>query len=275
MKSISKVISRSVLTAAIAGLGLVATPQVASAALVTFDVDESVVDGALPNIVEDAFKLTGSYNETLTITGGGTTFTADAFATFIGYDDVNGDPIGLTQISGSLLGGSNLYQIVAEMSATGNVVPLGGSLFGGGVCGATFCFDATAGSAALYLDTDQDGTGDDLLLTSNTVLPGSTGTTNSSSDPRTGQFNLNFGNILLTALGEDYFFTLANLEITSTVNGDFDAIDLSATGGQTVTGDVSAQFSTTAVPEPAALMMFGLGLSGLAAMRRRTSAPKA
>jgi hypothetical protein len=269
---ISTVLSRTVLTAAVAGLGLMATPRIASADFVTFDVDESAVPGASPNIVEDAFKLSGNYNETLTISG--TTFTASAFATFIGYADINGDPINDTQISGSSFN-SNSYEVVATMDASGNIVPLGGALSGGGVCGATFCFDATSGSAALYLDPDFDqegaATAGNLLLTSNTILPGSTGVTNSSSDPRTGQFNLNFGNIDLTALGEQYFPTLTNLLLTSTVNGDFDAINLGSTAAQNIAGDVSAQF--TAVPEPATLTLFGLGLLGAA--RRRKSASKA
>ena len=270
MKTMKKVVSRSVLTLAVAGLGLVFTPRTASADFITFNVNEAAVPGATPYTITNAWKLNGGYNETLTITG--STFTATAFATFTGYFNQLGQNCGIpgncgpnpSQISASGAA-PNLYEIVATMSANGTVQTLNGT-----TCLAAVCFFGTNGSASLYLDPNFQGPGavqpGNLLLTSSTLLPGSGGQTDLQTLPSTGNFNLNFGNITLTALGSSYFPTLANLLFTATVNGDFDSLAASQ-GTQNLTGDVSAQFNV--VPEPASLTLLGMGLAGAAAAARK------
>jgi hypothetical protein len=270
MKTISKVVSRSVLTLAVAGLGLVLTPRTASADFITFNVNEGAVTGANAVTILNAWKLNGGYTETLTVTAG--TFTADAFATFTGYFNSTGGNCGIggncgpfaSQISASSAA-PNLYEIVATMHATGTVQTLNGT-----TCLAAVCFFGSSGTASLYLDPFYLGAGAvlpaNLLLSSSTLLPGSGGQTDLQTLPSTGNFNLNFGNIALTGLGSAYFPTLANLLFTATVNGDFDAI--ATAGTQNLQGDVSAQFSSV-IPEPATLTLLGLGLAGAAARRRK------
>jgi hypothetical protein len=278
MKKTGKLLTRSLLTLAIAGFGLALTPRTASADFVNFTVNEAVVPGGTLPTTFTANKLSGAYTETLTLTPSTPltgTFTSSAFATFTGYfigglncgsgaNPCGGVPIP-SQISAS--SSPTTYDIIATLTASGGYA-LNGGVFGSNpACTVGLCFYGTSGLATMYLDPLQNQIiiPGDQILSSNTLLPGSGGQTNNITLPSTGNFNLNFGNIVLTALGASYWPTLNSVFLTSTVNGDFDAVG-NTLGPQTLSGDVSAQF---AVPEPGTLTLLGFGLSGLAAKVRR------
>jgi hypothetical protein len=223
--------------------------------------------------VFDADKLTGLYNEVLTINGD-FTFDVSARALF----DIYG--LGGGNADQALLGGNEAlvdgsYGIYALFKASGSVDPVTGEI----------TFDTTGASVDLYIDVDQDntytppgsGTGDwtvgndgedELVLSSTTLSEGS----GELDPPVGGFFDLNFIDLILSAFGEDYYPTLASLSLVfATVDGDFDTIPsppIPAT--YTVKGDLSVVYD---VPEPATLSLLGLGLfgAGIAARRRRQS----
>ena len=100
-------------------------------------------------------------------------------------------------------------------------------------------FDTTGASVDLYLDADQDNTfgapatgtgtwtvgdptGDDELIMSSTSLFAGTG---ELVPPTGGFFDLIFSNLLLTAFGDLYYPSLANVTfLFGTVDGDFNVV---------------------------------------------------
>jgi hypothetical protein len=274
MKTISTVLSRSLMTLVVAGLGLAFTPRAARADIV-FTVDESVAPGVVGEClvltcVFDANRLNGGYSETLTINGD-FTFDVSSLATFNEYyldPDPSGKSALLNAPEALVPGGYGLY---ATFSGSGAVAGSG-------------AISWSAAAVALYMDADQDnsytapatGTGawtvtdpgaaDDLLILSSATLVSGGG---AIVPPTGGFFDLTFGSLALTPFGATYFPTLATLSFyLAVVDGDFDTVPSPpAPGDYSVAGDLDVRFA----PEPATLLLLGLGFlgSGYVARRRR------
>jgi hypothetical protein len=280
MAKTRQVIARTLMTLAIAGLGL-ALPATASADFLDFTVDEGAVGAPTIPRTLTADILNGGYEEVL-VFGDGGAFTATAVADFtafranegsIGVFSQVGDPNCDLPAGGCLL--DNEYAIYAVFTSNGFAVP--------GSDPDTTEFIGTSANVNLYLDRNQDteksaGSGvtgnnadDDLILSSDTLVegggrlvpPGSPGFPLGG-----GTFSLVFGDLLLSPFGQLYFPSMANLDLRAISSGDFNFF--TPTGTQTVTGDLSVGF----VPEPLTLTLFGMTLlgTGIVARRRRNNA---
>jgi hypothetical protein len=282
MSRIRRVFVRSLVTLAIAGLGL-ALPATASADFLDFTVDEGAVGAPTIPRTFTADILNGGYEEVITFGAGGN-FTATAVADFtafranegtIGVSSQVGDPN--CDFIGDLCALDNEYAIYAVFTSTGVAVPAGPG---------TTDFIGTSANVSLYLDRNQDTTktaaagvtggnaDDDLILSSDTLVegggrlvpPGSVGFPQGG-----GTFSLVFGDLLLSPFGQLYFPSMANLNLTAISSGDFNFF--TPTGTQTVSGDLSVGFEGAAVPEPVTLGLFGMSLlgTGIVARRRRNA----
>jgi hypothetical protein len=257
--TIRKTLLRGVCVAALAGIGLAASPRVAEAAFIDFQVNEGVVPGTPINIFM-ADLLNGGYeaNLVLTPTGpGGGTWTETASATFSQYF-LDGTAlvtpfIGDTEVEG--------YVILGELQSAGTYV--------NDTCGGLLCqvFTFTSQTGSLSIDFDQDLAGDIPLLSASGVGPGTGGIILHTGGPTggTGSFISNFTtNTLAPGIAQLYWPTLAMMSFITTISGDINELALPF-----VTGDVSVQFSTVQVPEPATLGLLGLGLVVAARVARR------
>lgn len=265
-----KTITKALSLAAIAAFALIATPEVARAEFITFTVVESTVPGTTC-CTFSADLLNGGYAASLNLTptsgtpdpsdgSGSGTWTETATATFsqyfLGPDDVEIATIGDVEPGG--------YTILGSLTSSGTYV----EDFCGGIACVVFTFTNQTGT--LGIDSDQNNTADIPLLTASGVGAGTGGSILFTGGPTggTGSFISNFtNNTLAGGIAQVYWPTLALVSFITTISGDVNQLSL-----PTILGDVSVQFSTTQVPEPATLSLFGLGLVAVAQLARRRRA---
>lgn len=252
----------------------------------SFTVDESSVAGAIANTFT-ADKITGNYVEVISFAGAPASGTFDVAlrwnaGQFVATDGTS--PV-KSQLGNFTLN-TNQYGLYALYQGTGTYSSNGGQ--------TTFNF-TPGGSLSVFTDANSDTT---FNQPSNGTTPF---TTNNATDdkliatgvPTFGQGKLDpslttcgssggagincgsFGatsTFALTSDGSKYFVAPAPFYNLSFQSGQLN--NFSPTSTQVINGSLDVVFASNDVPEPGIVALFGLGLFGLAASRRKSANSK-
>lgn len=254
---------------AVASLGLGATAQAG-----VFTIDDSqlgLTDSPIGPVEAD--RITGGYDELLSIDGDGT-FDAIAFVNigqyFLGGSSVN------NRLSGFGDDADMFYGLYGLFESSGTFDPVSGE------------FTGATGTISLYLDPDLDtsfgfagtdaldgfdlnGEGNDIFVGSSELLLRGSGSFE-PGEGDIGSFELVFGEWALSDEGSMFFTAPVPFYTQVRITGQFDFIEGFDPGETRSTFDVVGSADLRAqgeVPAPGVLSLFGLGLLGLAFMARR------
>jgi hypothetical protein len=187
------------------------------------------------------------------------------------------------------LNGAYLYGVFDGFTSTQVIAPTattaGSILFSGGSVryyeSATNKFTVSSGSTAV--DLAIDGSGDHLWLSATPEFIDGSGNTLSITIPAGGNsltaFNGASADALLDVIGGDAAFNFNTNSFFNSQTKTFADINFHGNASSGVTGDFQVSgtnfIKANTVPEPLTLSLFGAGLVGAAALRRRRKASKA